>query len=203
VPRNPWLDLPKTGQYVLPADRPHVEAFNDQQSSEYRLDLDMMPEPFAGNRRAKVVLLNRNPGRGADDPEEHKDNRRYIAALRANLEDPRPRKHVQVAVLAEFENTPAAGWGRRSFKHLIEHVGSAEALARRMLNVEFHGYHSAKWRPIGITLPSQRYGFWLVDRATARGATIVIMRGIRDGRSRFRPCEATHGASYFAIPGPR
>lgn len=46
-----------------------------------------------------------------------------------------------------------------------------------MLAVEFHGYHSKKWRHIPVTLPSQRYGFWLVERAIERGALIVILRG--------------------------
>jgi hypothetical protein len=55
-----------------------------------------------------------------------------------------------------------------------------ERLARKILSVEFHGYHSPQWRPIGFTLPSQHYSFWLVQQAMARGATVVIMRGQRD-----------------------
>jgi hypothetical protein len=46
-----------------------------------------------------------------------------------------------------------------------------------VLSVEFHGYHAASWRPIPVTLPSQRFGFWLVENAMERGATIVRARG--------------------------
>jgi hypothetical protein len=51
-------------------------------------------------------------------------------------------------------------------------------LARSMLAIEFHGYHSQSFEPIPITLPSQWFGFSLVEQAIARGAT-VVMRGGR------------------------
>jgi hypothetical protein len=179
-PSNPWLELPTRPPYVLPADRPHVEAFNRQQAkSAYRLKLEMIPEPFMGPRDARLVFLNRNPGAGEGDPELHRANRRYVAALRANF-DPDRDGHLGPALLSEFEDTPAGRWCRRSFKALIQHAGSTEELARKMLSVEFHGYHSKSWCPIGITLPSQHYGFWLVECAIRRGATIVIARGRRD-----------------------
>jgi hypothetical protein len=169
---------------VLPADRPHVEAFNQQNAgsanAKYRLDTRLMPEPFGGNRQAKLVLLNRNPGLSSGDPRVHHDNQRYVAALRANLGSAAD-SHQAVGLLPEFKQTPAGRWCReRCFKALINRSHAPEDLARKILSVEFHGYHSQQWRPIGFTLPSQHYGFWLVRRAMARRATIVIMRGQRD-----------------------
>jgi hypothetical protein len=80
VPRNPWLDLPEEPPFVLPGDRPHVEAFNrhnaDSAGRKYRLDLHLMPEPFNGNRQAKLVLLNRNPGLSSGDLRVHRNNHR-------------------------------------------------------------------------------------------------------------------------------
>jgi hypothetical protein len=184
MPRNPWLDLPKKPPYVLPADRPHVEAFNRQNAgsgdSKYQLDLRLMPEPFGGNRQAKLVLLNRNPGLSPGDFRVHRDYHRYVAALRANLGSA-PGGHRGVALLPEFKETPAGRWCReRCFKALIDRSHAPEDLTRKILSVEFHGYHSERWRPIGFTLPSQHYAFWLVQQAMARGATVVVMRGRRD-----------------------
>lgn len=48
-----------------------------------------------------------------------------------------------------------------------------------MLSVEFHGYHSERWR-LFPTLPSQRFGFYLVESAIEREAVVVLMRGRRD-----------------------
>jgi len=53
-------------------------------------------------------------------------------------------------------------------------------LARRVLSVEFHGYHSQDWAALPVTLPSQWYGFNLVARAIQRGAIIVVLRGGKD-----------------------
>lgn len=45
-----------------------------------------------------------------------------------------------------------------------------------VLLIEFHGYHSQKWKPLPAILPSQQYGFDLVSQAIDRGAVIVILR---------------------------
>jgi hypothetical protein len=45
--------------------------------------------------------------------------------------------------------------------------------------VEFHGYHSRRWSPLPVTLPSQWFGFRLVDQAIERGAVIVVTRAVQ------------------------
>jgi hypothetical protein len=89
--------------------------------------------------------------------------------------------HVQVGLLDEFADTPAGKWSRGRCFPLVKGSGlSPEELARKVLIVEFHGYHSKASRPLPITLPSQEYGFWLVSQAVERGATVVIMRATPD-----------------------
>ncbi|MGW6580013.1 hypothetical protein ACWF76_11560 [Streptomyces globisporus] len=53
---------------------------------------------------------------------------------------------------------------------------SHDELARQILAVQFHGYHSQSWRPIPYTLPSQPFAFYLVRRAMSRDAVIVLGR---------------------------
>jgi hypothetical protein len=53
-------------------------------------------------------------------------------------------------------------------------------LALKVLAVEWHGYYSASFATLPVTLPSQWYGFDLVDKAVGRGAVIVVTKGLRD-----------------------
>jgi hypothetical protein len=48
--------------YVSEADKPAIAAFNDHARDEYRIQTDVLPEPFLGRKDAPIVLLNPNPG---------------------------------------------------------------------------------------------------------------------------------------------
>jgi hypothetical protein len=176
--RNPWLELPASPPYVLDADRLHVEAFNALVASgkpQWNLDPRLYPEPFFGNRTANLLILARNPGIDDGDYAAHRHTK-FLAAMRANLLDD-PAGHVVTALREEFARTPAGLWWRPKLRQLIAHCASAEELAKRILVVEFHGYHSRNWHSIGMTLPSQEFGFNLVANAVERGATIICTRG--------------------------
>ena len=155
---NPWLQLPASPPFVLPADHPRIEDFNKRlrpSQAKCRLDLSLYPAPWMGNPQAPLVVLSRNPSISAGDREAHQ-NRDYIAALRANVQDD-PAGQAVVGLLERFRHTPTGVYWRPRFKDLIEHVGSSDELASRVLIVEFHGYRSeGEYRP--ITLPSQAYG---------------------------------------------
>lgn len=178
---NLWPGLPSSPPYVLTEDDPHIEAFNDLfggQDGRYRLDLRLFPEPFMGSRNAMLVILARNPGISPGDHTAHQ-NPRHLRAMRANLEED-PAGHLLTGLLDEFNDTPAGVWWRPRLRQLALQSRSYEELARKLLVVEFHGYHSTNWHSIGITLPSQLYGFELVGKAVARGAVIVVTRGAND-----------------------
>jgi hypothetical protein len=103
-----------------------------------------------------------------------------IAALRANLADD-PVGHIQPYLTDAFADTAGGQWGRWCMHAVMAQSGiSYEDLARRVLSVEFHGYHSQDWAALPVTLPSQWYGFDLVTRAIERGAIIVVLRGGTD-----------------------
>jgi hypothetical protein len=56
---NPWLQLPASPPFVLPADRPHIEAFNNRlrpNQERCRLDLSLYPAPWMGNPQAPLVV---------------------------------------------------------------------------------------------------------------------------------------------------
>ena len=66
---------------------------------------------------------------------------------------------------AQSPNGAASGWAAR--------------LGKRLMCVDFIGYHSRRYPDLPVTLPSQQYGFDLVSQAMARGRVIVIGRGAR------------------------
>jgi hypothetical protein len=108
---NPWSELPMIPSYVIPADRPHIEAFNDLfggGDGNCRLDLDLFPEPFIGRRDANLVILALNPGKSPGDFEAHQDPR-FLAVMRAKLMDD-PAVHLFTGLLDEWQDTPAGKW---------------------------------------------------------------------------------------------
>jgi hypothetical protein len=166
--RNPWEELPTEPPFVLHADRPLVEEFNQRVRPEQQLALHLIPQPFLGNREAPLVVLGANPNiRGGHSAGP------VAAAIQANL-GPDPQRHLLIGLLPEFEQTPNADWWRRDcLRELLDRGLPPRWLASHILAVELHGYHSRKWRRPSVPFPSQRYGFWLVERAIDRGATIV------------------------------
>jgi hypothetical protein len=179
---NPWTATPASPPYVLDTDRPYVEAWNKVRGvrrERARLRLEILPEPAVGPRGAPLVLLGRNPGWAGTEPADHAPPHR-TAALRANLADD-PAGHTHPYLTEAFAETAGGKWSRRCMRAVVARSGLGyEDLARRVLSVEFHGYHSQDWAALPVTLPSQWYGFDLVARAIERGAIIVALRGGRD-----------------------
>ena len=112
---NPWMELPSRAPYVLSSDRPFVEAFNKHADEAKRLDLNLLPEPFIGNRSAPLVVLGLNPRWSEQNSENYSTPARPHAIL-ANLRDepegqvhyalePRVRQHTRGRVVAQERPT--------------------------------------------------------------------------------------------------
>jgi hypothetical protein len=173
---NPWPALPEKPPFVLPDDAPFLAAYNRFASARNSIDLRMIPEPWVGDIRATVVVLNLNPGIGGDEDLRWHRRLSYRAILRATLERRRsqyPLHHLDPWIA----DCPGARWWRRCLKQVIA-ATSVEATARLVVGMEFHGYHSMSYAALPVTLPSQRYVFTALRAALARGAVIVSVRGL-------------------------
>jgi len=180
--RNPWADLPRVAPFVLPDDRPFVEAFNHwwPRGSHHHLDLTMFPDPFVGRRTAPIVMLARNPGIGGGaDRRLHRSRSDLKRIMRQQL-TASPGRATHTYLLPEFEGTPGGKWWRSALRYLADDGINDATLAKSVLAIEFHGYHSTGYSTMPVTLPSQHYGFWLVRQAMDRGALILLVRGRRD-----------------------
>ncbi len=188
LPPNPWTDLPTRGAKVAVADRPYVEAFNatlaDRKGGDrFALHTELMPEPFMGDpARAQVLLLQLNPGFVADDVDAHADWR-FRQRARANLVH--SAEYPVFLLDPALDRVPGWQWWHRATgplrRAVTDRIGDPEealrCLAAGLMVVEFHGYHSSGYRQLPVTLPSQTYGFALVERAIERGTPILIGRG--------------------------
>ena len=174
---NPWKALPEREPYVLTDDAAYVEAFNATELDPvHRIDLTLPAVPFLGPHQAPVVVLLANPGR---DPQDDEGWRRP-GVLSAHLDALSSDAGAPIRWLDDdLADTPGGAWIRRSLKGLLAPGTTFADLGRRLLMVDFHGYHSEKWSCPPVTLPSQHYGFDLVRRAMQRDAMIIVNRAVR------------------------
>ncbi len=175
---NPWIHLPQNPPYVLPSDAPQVDAFNHRhrENDQRLLRLDVRAEPYIGALDAPIVLLNLNPG--------------YVPEDRLMNDDPDGKALWQSNVLHEsleypfyvldprISWAPVAAWWRETLNALIA-ISDTQTVARNVLCIEYFPYHSRQDPGFPGLLPSQRYGFTLVDQAIDRGAVILVTRAAR------------------------
>ena len=177
--QNPWLNLPDSSPHVLPSDRCQVEEFNSRlpESSRCRIHIDgVVPEPFVGRvDTAPVVILQLNPGSDATNVAAHSVPE-FRAALLANL------RHEETEWPFYFfhprfrRSQPGGKWWIEKTRRLAE-VVPIQSLSHRLAAVEWFPYKSARFRR-GCIVPSQAYGFSLVNNAIERGALIVVSRSV-------------------------
>lgn len=170
---NPWRLLPDRPPYVVPEDKPHVDAFNGQVGSDSKRFLqinNVLPEPFVGSRNAPVVLLSNNPGIGKRAA--HRQQPAFMDRMRENLLH-KPSDYPFVYLDPKFSE--ASEWWGHKLKHLINRFGR-EVVARSILNVTYFPYASRIFNHRRLELPSQKYVFGLVGDAVSRRAVIVFMR---------------------------
>jgi hypothetical protein len=170
---NPWLAVPSVPPYVLPCDSEIIHAYNLKHPDEnYRLRLNVLPEPFIGVPTAPVVLLNLNPGFDDLDPDDH--SRPEFQALLRNNYDHCPLDFPFYSLDPNFANG-GRRWWEKKLKSLLESL-ERKQVARSVLCVEYFPYHSRRFGHSRLELPSQEYGFGLVRSAIDRRAVVVIMR---------------------------
>lgn len=119
---NPWLQLPAEPPYVLPADRPFVDRFNERARDRHRIRLEIIPEPYLGNPDAPVVLLNLNPG-FVDDDRGLLLEPPFNDAARANLEHRHPE-------CCNVQNPTISPGNLSNFDRVAEAVGGRAPSAR-------------------------------------------------------------------------
>lgn len=149
----------KDGNFLYEEDRAVINAFNenDKTKLEFRIQTQLLPEPFIGNPyTAKLLMLALNPGySGADKFElESEDDLHQTPVFKKLIEDNLACKEVAYPFYylnesSAFKNSPGHKfWRKRILKQLIEDQNiTVTHLAKSICCVQFHAYHSTKFKP--------------------------------------------------------
>lgn len=153
-----------------------MHANNRFSNPTHQLILNLPPEPWVGRLDAPVVVLNLNPGVAEGDETSPLLPKLRDAAFANLAQEPVqwPLYHLDPA----FASHPGGRWWRRCLRPWINVAGD-QAVARHVVGLEFHGYHSKSFGPLPVTLPSQDYVFHQLASALASGAVVVGLRGRR------------------------
>lgn len=176
--KNPWEEI-KKGKYVLSADQDRINKFNKTAAVEHQLQVELIPDPFFGNRKAKVVLLMLNPGFGSNELDNYKQNN-FEEILLNNLKHSNSKNHF-FSLDKTFHGTDAFKYWKPRVKELNEKGFDNDLLSERLFCINLFPYHSRKYRKIsGELLKSQKYSLHLLDKAINEPNTIIIsMRSFR------------------------
>jgi hypothetical protein len=169
---NPWLRLTQVEPYVLPEDRLVVSRWNSSLDPDdpRRVELHVLPEPFLGYHDAPLVLLMANPGSVARD---RRIDRSWLTA--ANQEALTTLGGTPVYSLDDrAARFPGGIWWREATRGLLAPGRTYSDLARKILVVQYHGYHSGRPSLPPEPMPSQDFAISLVTSAMDRGAAIII-----------------------------
>jgi len=171
---NPWSKLarqPPQSEYVLPEDALFMTTARIK-SAQLRLELP--PVPFIGDpRKAPVILLQLNPGWSEVNARLEVADAEYIRQNRLTLGFQSTPSFFPLA--DSLKDTPGGRYWHTRLKRVIEQCGLSVA-SEQLACVEWFPYHSARFGFIGLLLPSQEYGFRLVENAVRREALFVLMR---------------------------
>ena len=173
--KNPWTQIPrKWDPFVLPSERAVIRSFNADARENHKLRTEVLPEPYLGHPEAEIILLNLNPGFSKDDVPFYEDQ--YAARCWAKNLFHEPLEYPFYLLDPHVpQDVGGSRWWQRKLAALIKRAG-LKTVANKVCCVEYFPYASKNYKPLGVTLESQYYSFYLVRRAVKRGALVVVMR---------------------------
>ena len=186
--KNPWLKLnTEKPPYILNIDSKTINEFNSRRNNEnYKIRLDNLPTPYAGNfNKAKILLLQLNPGSeilpGLEPTENHEfliyKNLKKVLAKSLKHED---MEYPFYWLNPEFMLTGGFKYWARIFSTVINNRKDYKKIANKICCVQYFPYHSKNYQHINKILDSQEYSFNLVKNFIKKpDKMIIIMRSPR------------------------
>jgi hypothetical protein len=179
--QNPWFNLPEIPPFVLAEDEQIILEYNknlnEKHREDWKLHLEVFPEPYSGNPQAKIILLNLNPGYYRRNREFGNGTADFRRLWRANLtheQQEYPFYHLD----PRLKGSPGEVYYRPKFRQPIEEFGEKRT-AEEFFVVEYFPYTTKRGIGSIHCIPSQEYGFYLVREAMRRNALIIQMRSKR------------------------
>ena len=170
VQRNPWLGLPKSQPYILTKDLRKL-SLHGLTPEKLGWKTKLLPVPYLGNlKKAKIIVLCLNPGYN-----RKLDNRAYFKDkyyFQENLKSLKFTSHTPFYCLdTKFDYSGGYIWWTRLLKSLIKDFG-LRSLSKKLMCLQYIGYHSTTFRKPPCILPSQKFTFCLLKQAMKENKTI-------------------------------
>lgn len=172
---NPWANISQAGtKFILDADRSQVAEFNNDVANECKFHIERRPEPFIGDLKASVVLLNLNPKYIKTDNTSQTDGD-FTKLWCANILH-KPAESPFYYLDPKLKKHDGSDWWRKRLGALMENFDE-RILAQRIFAIEFCAYPSECAHHEWPALAGNEYRDYLVESAITRGATIIVMQG--------------------------
>lgn len=185
--KNPWKKIifpsaySSNHNYILPADKLHIRAFNNHLNGnkKYEIRTNLLPVPYSGKLNASILILLLNPGYSKNvDEKFYKDKTAYSSAIaKLSFKDKYP------FYLDDHFHKQKGGpsWWYKVFKNLLEEENiNQKSIQSHFWVMEFFPYHSKSYKLFPFTLSSQNYNFYLLRRFikdNSKGRIVLIARG--------------------------
>ncbi|NOU60577.1 hypothetical protein [Marinifilum caeruleilacunae] len=170
--RNPWRNLNTDVTSIHPLDMQAVDEFNAQAKEEYQFCNTLLPDPYIGSLKAKVLLLALNPGLSAEDYQTHADEQ-FRFLYKQNLAQ--VKCDYPFYYLSPDLNCPGSKWWRGKLRWFSEEMDD-KILAQSICCLQYVPYHSVQFKQAKQMLPTQEYTREIVKSFMDRNAPIVFMR---------------------------
>ena len=178
--KNPWKNLKadKSDKYISNIDRKNMPELEKKFVKEYKLHLELLPEPFVGNPKASIYLLNLNPGFSEENGEEHKKNKKLRECIfKNNNQNYKHQKYPFYWLDPDLKKTSGGNWWRKKIKQPLKEIGNDELVSKKIFCLEYFPYHSEKFKELkSIPIESKEYTFSLIEKAIKAEKIIIIMR---------------------------
>jgi hypothetical protein len=175
--KNPWKEI-ENKQYILSTDLDRINEFNNNKSlkPEHKIQTQLIPDPFFGNKKAKVVLLMLNPGFGGKEEKDYEQNN-FDQVLLNNLKHSNSKKHF-FSLDKAFEGTDAHTYWKPRVKELNDNKFDNDFLSEQLFCINLFPYHSEDYKKLkGGLLESQKYALFLLnEKINEEGTLIISMR---------------------------
>jgi hypothetical protein len=208
---NPWLELKLIGgKYIAAEDHPDILDLEKDLSGKFKLNLNLLPEPFVGDKEAPIYLLNLNPGYDKENDEEVKDEK-FKKLILANNNEKVDKSYPFYWLNPKIADTAGAKYWKFGIKKktkkknkkgktiyttisprlgkLLEEVAKRQKkhnidsdmlVSQKIFCIEYFPYHSKNYN-INKTVPSQNYSRDLIKKAMEdENRIFIIMRKAKE-----------------------
>ena len=174
--QNPWINLSYEGlEYVLLEDKAPILEFNEtRKREENKFHLEVPPEPYLGNPDAPVVVLAKCPGYMDEDKPFMLANEHFRTAMKNTLLH-QSQEFPIYYLNPTFRTSPGANYWIKKMKGLLE-FRSLRSLANNIFILNYFPY-KCKTANSFPTIPSIMYSKYLLEKAMARQAVIILSSG--------------------------